>query len=129
MLSSPGWRAPRTGTIIARTARLYLELGQLCGWCAYDDGQQGLAQRYYVSFVRDRQLFTINLAETLAGPGRQRDLDAAATRGMEALRLTEGLDSTRTVDLLRDLSHQLSPHAKVPAVRDFMEQAREFVQA
>jgi hypothetical protein len=25
------------------------ELGQLCGWTAYDDGQQGLVQRYYVT--------------------------------------------------------------------------------
>lgn len=81
------------------------------------------------SFVRDRQLFTINLAETLARPGKQRDLDAAATRGMEAIRLAEGLDSTRSADLLLDLSQQLSLHSKVPAVRDFMEQAREFAQA
>ncbi|MGH3929061.1 MAG: hypothetical protein ACRDTF_03690, partial [Pseudonocardiaceae bacterium] len=81
------------------------------------------------SFVRDRQLFTINLAETLARPGKQRDLDAAASRGMEAIRLTEGLDSNRSADLLRDLSHQLSPHTKVPAVRDFVERAREFAQA
>ncbi|MGH9175241.1 MAG: transcriptional regulator, partial [Vicinamibacterales bacterium] len=28
------------------------ELGQLCGWTAYDDGQQGLAQRYYVTALR-----------------------------------------------------------------------------
>jgi DNA-binding XRE family transcriptional regulator len=28
------------------------ELGQLSGWAAYDDGQQGLAQRYYVTALR-----------------------------------------------------------------------------
>ena len=28
------------------------ELGQLCGWAAYDDDQQGLAQRYYVTALR-----------------------------------------------------------------------------
>ncbi len=174
------------------------ELGQLCGWAAYDDGQQGLAQRYYVtalrsahsadhrplgahilsclaqqatrqgrpaeavtliktscagerllrlgqadqaavlieesialfdeSFVRDRQLFSIHLANALSQPGKQRDLDAAS-RGMEAIRLVEGLDSNRSADLLRDLSHQLSPHTKVPAVRDFLERSREFAQA
>ncbi len=81
------------------------------------------------SFVRDRQLFSIHLANALAQPGKQRDLDAAASRGMEAIRLGEGLDSNRSADLLRDLSRQLSPHAKVPAVRDFVERSREFVQA
>ncbi|MGH3930887.1 MAG: hypothetical protein ACRDTF_13020, partial [Pseudonocardiaceae bacterium] len=81
------------------------------------------------SFVRDRALFSIHLANALAQPGKQRDLDAAASRGMEALRLAEGLDSNRNMDLLRDLSHQLSPHTNVPAVRDFVERAREFAQA
>ncbi|MGH3896737.1 MAG: hypothetical protein ACRDTA_00500, partial [Pseudonocardiaceae bacterium] len=81
------------------------------------------------SFVRDRQLFTIHLANALAQPGKQRDLDAAASRGMEAIQLADGLDSNKNADLLRDLSHQLSPHAKVPAVRDFVERSREFAQA
>ena len=47
---------------------------------------------------------------------------------MEALQLAEYLDSHRNVDLLRDLSHQLSQHTKVPAVRDFVERSREFAQ-
>ncbi len=81
------------------------------------------------SCVRDRQLFSIHLANALSQPGKQRDLDAAASRGMEAIRMAEGVDSNRNADLLRDLSHQLSPHAKVPAVRDFLERAREFAQA
>ncbi|MGH3931035.1 MAG: hypothetical protein ACRDTF_13785, partial [Pseudonocardiaceae bacterium] len=28
------------------------ELGQLCGWCGYDAGQPGLAQRYYIAALR-----------------------------------------------------------------------------
>jgi hypothetical protein len=28
------------------------ELGQLCGWSAYDDGQHGLSQRYYIAGLR-----------------------------------------------------------------------------
>jgi hypothetical protein len=28
------------------------ELGQLCGWAAYDDGHHGLAQRYFVAGLR-----------------------------------------------------------------------------
>jgi hypothetical protein len=47
---------------------------------------------------------------------------------MEAIRLTNALDSNRSADLLRDLSPQLSPHTKMPAVRDFVERAREFAQ-
>jgi len=81
------------------------------------------------SFLRDRQLYSIHLANALAQPGKQRDLDAAASRGMEAIQLAEGLDSTRSADLLRDLSHQLRPHANVPAVRDFLDRSREFAQA
>ncbi len=80
------------------------------------------------SFIRDRQICSINLANALAQPDKQRDLDASASRGMEAIRLAECLDSNRSADLLRDLSHQLSPHAKVPAVRDFLERSREFAQ-
>ncbi|HEU0086158.1 MAG TPA: hypothetical protein VFQ77_00635 [Pseudonocardiaceae bacterium] len=28
------------------------ELGQVCGWCAYDSGEYGLAQRYYIAGLR-----------------------------------------------------------------------------
>jgi hypothetical protein len=80
------------------------------------------------SFVRDWQLFSINLANALAQPGKQRDLDTAVSQGMEAIRLAECLDSNKNSHLLRDLAHQLSPHAKLPAGRDFLERPREFVQ-
>ena len=43
------------------------------------------------SFLRDRQFYSIHLANALTQPGKQRDLDAAAGRGMEAIRLAEGL--------------------------------------
>ncbi len=82
---------------------------------------------YDESFARDRQLFSVRLADALARPGTQRDLDAAASRGIAAIRLAEGLDSNRSVDLLRDLYHQMTPHAKVPAVREFLDQARGLV--
>jgi len=88
--------------------------------------EEGIAL-FNESFVRDRQLYSIHLANALAQPGKC-DLDAAASRGMEAIRLAECLDSNRSTDLLRDLSHQLSPHAQVPAVRDFLERSREFAQ-
>jgi hypothetical protein len=71
--------------------------------------------------------YLIALADVLVRPGKQRDLDAAADRGMEAIQLVENLDSARLVDLIRTLSHQLTPHAKVPAVGDFLERARGLV--
>jgi hypothetical protein len=45
----------------------------------------------------------ISLADILAWPGKQRDLDAATARGIEAIQLAEGLDSVRSVGLIRDL--------------------------
>lgn len=79
------------------------------------------------SLPRGRAGYLIALADVLVRPGKQRDLDAAADRGMEAIQLVENLDSARLVDLIRTLSHQLTPHAKVPAVGDFLERARELV--
>jgi transcriptional regulator with XRE-family HTH domain len=79
------------------------------------------------SFVRDRQIYSLHLAEALARPGRQRDLEAAADRGMAALDFAENLHSTLSSDLLHDLHRQMKPHAKVPAVRDFLDRARELV--
>ncbi|MGH3924883.1 MAG: hypothetical protein ACRDTT_18820, partial [Pseudonocardiaceae bacterium] len=180
------------------------ELGQFCGWGAYDAGQQGLAQRYNIaalraahsaddrpvgayilgsmakqaaqqgssaeavtlaetalvdvrnhrtpcllallhirrayaaatlqegvalfdeSFVRDRQLYS--LADARTRPGRQQDLDAAAGLGMASIDLAKSLDSTLGANLLRDLCHRMTPHAKVPAVRDFLERAKGFAQ-
>ncbi len=51
------------------------------------------------SFLRDRQLYSIHLADALVRPGPQRDLDAGAGWGMEAIQWVEGLDSTRTLVL------------------------------
>jgi hypothetical protein len=79
------------------------------------------------SFVRDRQIYLTHLADALARPGKQRDLNAAADRGVAAIELAQSLDSTLGVDLLRDLYHQMTPHAKVPAVADFLDQARDLI--
>jgi transcriptional regulator with XRE-family HTH domain len=79
------------------------------------------------SFVRDRQICTARLAEALARPGKQRDLEAAAGLGMQSIDLAETLDATRGAGLLRDLYHQLRPHSQVPAVHDFLERSRGFV--
>jgi hypothetical protein len=80
------------------------------------------------SFVRDRQIVVTHLADALARPGTQRDLDAAAGLGMQSIDLAESLDSRRGTDSLRDLYFRLQPYGKVPAVRDFIERARGFVE-
>jgi hypothetical protein len=84
---------------------------------------EGIAE-FSESFVRDRQIYITYLADALARPGKQRDLDAAAGLGMESIDLAESLDSNRSMDLLRALYHQMTPHAKVSAVGDFLERAR-----
>ena len=80
------------------------------------------------SFVRDRRNYLIRLAEALAHPGSQRDLDAAAEHGIAALNLSESLDSTRDIGRIHDLYSQMKPHAAMPAVRDFLDRARGHVQ-
>ncbi|MGH3973732.1 MAG: hypothetical protein ACRDS9_10475 [Pseudonocardiaceae bacterium] len=84
---------------------------------------EGLAQ-FSQSFTRDRQTYITYRADALARPGKHRDLDTAATLGMQSIDLADNLDSTRGASLLRDLYHQLTPHAKTPAVQDFLERAR-----
>ncbi|MGH3814093.1 MAG: hypothetical protein ACRDUV_16845, partial [Pseudonocardiaceae bacterium] len=47
------------------------ELGQLCGWSAYDDGHHGLAQRYFVAGLRaahtaDDRPFGAHILATMA---------------------------------------------------------------
>jgi hypothetical protein len=75
------------------------------------------------SFARDRVIYLAHLADALARPGEQCDLEAAATRGIEAIQLAESLHSTISVGLLQNLHHQMMPHANLPAVEGFLERA------
>ncbi|HET9254686.1 MAG TPA: hypothetical protein VFO16_05730, partial [Pseudonocardiaceae bacterium] len=79
------------------------------------------------SFMRDRQIYITHLADALARPGKQHDLDAAAGLGMQSIDLVENLHSKRSTDLLRHLYHQMMPHAMVPAVGNFLERAEGLV--
>lgn len=80
------------------------------------------------SFIRDRQIHLTYLTDALARPSKQRDLDAAVGYGMTAIQVAEGLDSTVSVDRIRNLTRQLQPHAQVSAVREFLERAKGFVE-
>ncbi len=81
------------------------------------------------SFARDQQIYLTHLADALARPGKQRDLDAAADRGLAAVDLAATLTSARSVACLRDLYMQMQQHASVPAVRDFLERAQAVLVA
>jgi hypothetical protein len=81
------------------------------------------------SFTRDRQIYLTHLADALARPGKQRDLDAAVDRGLAAVLLTESLASTRAIECLHELYARMQPHAPAPAVRDFLQRARAVLAA
>jgi hypothetical protein len=49
--------------------------------------------------------------------------------GTDAVVATEGLNSARAVDYLARLAERLAPHAGLPAVQDFIEQARPVLAA
>ncbi len=106
--------------IVAGSGQCLLQLGQADRAVAMLDEGVSLFDE---SFVRDRQIHLTYLTDALARPGKQRDLDAAAARGIEAIQLAEGLDSTVSVDRIRSLTRQLQLHAQVPAVREFLERA------
>ena len=117
------WVSP--AVITTHAGDCLLQLGQADRAAAMMD--QGIAM-FDAPFDRDRQLYLTHLAEALARPGKQRDLDAAG-KGMEAIHLAEYLSSTRSADRIRELTRQMKPHAKLPAVREFLERARGFVAA
>ena len=81
------------------------------------------------SFARDRQVYLTHLVNALVRPGKQRDFDAAVDRGLAALYLAESLISARGLECLRDLYRQIQPHARVPAVGDFLERLRGVLAA
>ncbi len=87
---NPAW-------IIVEAGNSLLQLGQADQAATMLD--EGVAL-FDESFARDRQLYSVHLADALARPGKQRDLDAAASRGMAAIQLAESLDSTLGMSLL-----------------------------
>ena len=117
------WVSP--AEITAGAGRCLQKLGQIDQAVVMLD--EGIAL-FDEAFVRDRTNYVIHVSDALAQPGPQRDLDAAAERGIVAIDLAESLDSTRGNRRLRDLCLQMEPHATVPAVGDFLNRARDLVQ-
>lgn len=113
----------RPAEVIASAGECLLQLGH-ADQAATLIGQ-GLAL-FDTPFDRDRQYYLTYLAESFARPGKQRDLDAAAGTGMQAIELAENQSSTLNVDRIHVLARQLQPHATVPAVRDFLDRATVF---
>ncbi len=116
------WLNPAAITISAGNCLLLL--GQADHAAALLD--EGISE-FGESFVRDRQIHLTQLADALARPGKQHDLEAAAGLGVQSIDLAETLDATRGAGLLRDLYFRMKPHDEVSAVRDFLERARGFV--
>ncbi len=106
------WVTPAVTT--AEAGYCLLRLGQPGRATALLDGGIALFDE---SFTRARQICLTQLADALARPGKQRDVEAAADRGLAAVRLAESVISTRGIDRLRDLYRQMQPYASVPAVR------------
>ena len=120
--SDPGWLYWVTPAVtMAEAGYCLLRLGQPGRATALLDG--GIAM-FDESFARARQICLTQLAHALALPGQQRDVEAAADRGLAAVHLAESVTSARGIDRLRDLYMQMQPHASVPAVGDFLERAR-----
>ena len=108
--------------VTARVGRALLRLGQA------DQAAGSFAhsvRQLDGSMVRDRQLFLADWAEALAQPGPQRDLEEAASRGLEAVALADELASTSATKRIHDLRKKLKPHAEVPIVQEFLERAWE----
>jgi len=116
------WVTP--AEITAGAGDCLLQLGHPDRAAALLDGGIALFDK---SFTRDQQIYLTHLADALARPGKQRDLEAAVDRGLAAVHLTENLASTRGTDCLHDLCRKLLPHASVPAIADFLERAREIL--
>jgi hypothetical protein len=114
----------RPAEITASAGECLLHLGQADQAAVLID--QGLAL-FDAPFERDRVYYLTHLTDALARPGKQRDLEAAAAHGVAAIQLAEGLSSTLCVDRIRDLTEQMKPHAKLPAVGEFVERSQGLV--
>ncbi|HSL08345.1 MAG TPA: helix-turn-helix transcriptional regulator [Pseudonocardiaceae bacterium] len=115
----------RPAEITSSAGECLLQLGQPDRAVVLID--EGIAM-FDAPFDRDRQYYLTYLAEARAQPGRQRDLDAAASKGIEAIQLAEGLSSTLNVDRIRSLTRLMKPHGKISAVQEFLEQAKGFIK-
>jgi transcriptional regulator with XRE-family HTH domain len=72
-------------------------------------------------YVRGRQF---NLALLATARVQAGEVEEAARVGVDAVAAAEGMESARAVDYIADLANRLAPHAGLPAVNDFAEQAR-----
>ncbi len=115
----------RPAEIMASAGECLLQLGQADRAVVLID--EGIAM-FDAPFDRDRHYYLTYLVEALARPGKQRDLDAAAGKGIAAIQLAENLSSTLNVDRIRYLTRLMKPHAKVPAVREFLERTKGFAE-
>ena len=115
----------RPAEITANAGKCLLQLGRADQAAALID--QGIAM-FDAPFDRDRQIYLTLHTEALLRPGKHRDLEAAASKGIEAIHLAERLSSARSVERIRDLTRLMKSHDKIPAVQEFLERAKGSVE-
>lgn len=119
----PGWLSYfDEAYLAARMAQCFRDLGEAEHAARYARRSLDMDGRY----VRGR---AFNLSLLATAHVAQCEPEQACSVGWEALDLTVRLTSARSVRYVRDLVRRLRPHANIPAVRDFMAEARERLPA
>lgn len=105
------------------------EIHMLAGSCALDLGDPHRALEHFAaaqgvfdtdSFPGGAAIYLARAAQAYLALG---DLDAAAVLGTQALHCHTSVDSARGDQALASLHAKLACHGKIPAVREFLEQA------
>ncbi len=106
-------------------------LAARCGHCFRDLRDWSQAARFarrsldmVDGFVRGRAFNTALLASVLI----ETDLDEAGVFGLEAVNLTRGIQSGRSLEYIRDLERRLQGRGSDPAIKAFREGAAELLR-
>ena len=120
---NPAWLAYfDEAYLAARMAQCFRDLGEASHAARYARRSLDMDGRY----VRGR---AFNLALLATAHAAQDEPERACSVGRQALDLTVGLTSARSVHYVRDLARRLRPRADVPAVRGFTAEVRERLPA
>lgn len=109
------------------------EIEMIAGSSALDLGDPAEAIRCFDAAIADGyrgddqypRSHAIYLARAAEAHLRLHDLDAALDRAAHAVRCLGGVDSARSASAITGLRAKLAPHAASPAVREFLDAARQ----
>lgn len=105
------------------------EILMLTGSCMLDLGDPKRAQELFTEadrtygddYTRTHVLYLSRMSTALVQQGK---IEAACAHGDHALDLLDEINSGRGLDHVRDTVTLLAPHRNVPAVRDYLDKAR-----